>query len=105
MHDALLGRNVVERAFVLETHELLPSSDSLGGRVRLELAEPPGAVDQAVLRVRLHRGSDVGGERPRSRRPDGERLLRAPAQREAHEERRMGQLGVLVLARLLVLRE
>src|SRR5205814_110176 len=68
------------------------------------LREPPLAVAQAVLGVWPHRRRDVRGQRPRRRRPDHERLV-AVAQREADIERRVLELGVVLVARLLVLRE
>src|SRR6185369_1175177 len=50
-------------------------------------------------------GRDVRRERPRRRRPDDERLALALLQREADVERRVLQLAVELVPRLLVLRE
>src|SRR5204863_8914296 len=59
----------------------------------------------AVPGVGLDRGRDVRGQRPRRGRPDDEGLALARAQREADVERRVLELAVVLLARLLVLRE
>ena len=72
VHDPHLRRKVVERTLVLEADELLASNHTLGRRVRLQLEQPPGAVDQPVLRIRLDRGGDVGRQRPGRRRPESE---------------------------------
>jgi hypothetical protein len=45
------------------------------------------------------------GSGPRRRRPHHQRLALAPAEREAHEQGRVLQLDVVLLAGLLVLRE
>ena len=97
------GGQVVERPLVLEPDELLAARDVLvvltGDR------EPPEAVAEPVLRVRLHRRRDVRGQRPRRRRPDDQRFALARLQRKADEERGMLELLVVLLAGLLVLRE
>src|SRR5207302_1796562 len=78
--------------------------DRLGGLVGREALE--GAVaGQPVGGVWMDGGRDVRGERPRRRRPDGQRLALATLQREAHVERRVLELLVVLLAGLLVLRE
>src|SRR5581483_11790974 len=51
------------------------------------------------------RRRDVRRQRPGRRRPDHERLAFAVLEREPDEERRMLELGVVLLTRLLVLRE
>src|SRR6266540_2732752 len=70
-------------------------------------ALPRGEVVERapVLGVRLDRRRDVRRKRPWRRRPDDERLALPAVQREAHVQRRMLELGVVLLAGLLVLRE
>src|SRR5207253_6946511 len=67
--------------------------------------QPPAAVAERILRVRLDRRRDVRGQRPGRRRPDHQRLAVTALQREAHVQRRVLELDVVLLARLLVLRE
>src|SRR5204863_2245251 len=75
-------------------------------KVRVEIGGYPFTVCvEAVVSSRLHGRRDVCGQRPRRRRPDDERLALAPLQREAHVERRVLHLDVVLLAGLLVLRE
>ncbi len=106
MHDPLLCGEVVERPLVLETDELLPAHAGLEVLIRISgYGDPLAHVVAPVFRIRPHSGGDVRGQRPGSRRPDHERLARPPTQREADEERGMLELGVVLLARLLVLRE
>src|SRR5439155_8887106 len=69
------------------------------------LGQPPAAVAEAVVGVGLDRGRDVGRQRPRRRRPDDQRLALAALQWEAHVERRVLELLVVLLAGLFVLRE
>src|SRR5207248_3034164 len=71
VHDVLLRRQLVERAFVLEPDELRALDDAV--ELAVLLREPPTAVAQAVVGVRLDRGRDVRRQRPRRRRPDDER--------------------------------
>src|SRR5437868_5663649 len=53
----------------------------------------------------MHRGGDVGRQRPRCRRPDDDRLPVMVEQRKADEQRRVGLLLVDARLRELVLRE
>ena len=69
------------------------------------LAQPPAALAEPVLRVGLDRGSDVRRQRPGRRRPDDQRLVVAPLQREPDVERGMVELTVVLLAGLLVVGE
>src|SRR5207302_9154856 len=104
--DALLRGQVVERPAVLEPDELLAAHGANRGHVPRQLARAPLSLRaEHVLGVRLDRGRDVRGERPRRRRPDDERLFLPALQGEAHVERRVLELAVVLLARLLVLRE
>ncbi len=104
MHDARLRRQVVEGTGVLEADELgarRALDERLVGEARDR--DPAAVLGQPVLGVGLHRGCDVRRQRPRRRRPHDERLAVAAGEREAHEERRVLHLDVVLLARLLVL--
>jgi hypothetical protein len=96
-------RQVVERPRVLEPDEILAAGDMVV--LTLLLGQRPEPVAQPVLRVRLDRGRNVRRQRPRRRRPDHERLAVPILEREADEERRVLELGVVLLTGLLVLRE
>ena len=106
MLDAVLRRQLVEGAAVAPADELL-AAPALDERVVREDVDgdPVAVLAAAVLGVGLDRRGDVRRQRPRRRRPDDERLALALQQREAHEERRMLELDVVLLAGLLVLRE
>jgi hypothetical protein len=107
MNDALLRRQEVEGALVLEPDELV-SARRFDIRIRAELlldAIPEAFARQPVLGVRLHGGCHVRGQRPRGRRPHHERFVIAASERKAHEERWMPELDVVLLPGLLVLRE
>src|SRR4029450_8862823 len=67
--------------------------------------KPPVAVAQAVLRVGLHGRGDVRRQGPGRGRPDDERLARPVFQGEADVQRRVLELRVVLVPRLLVLRE
>ncbi len=104
--DTVLGGELVEGPLVLETDELFAAHALLEVLVGIPRdGDPLTDVVAPVLRVGLDRGRDVRRERPRRRRPDDQRLALAPAKREADEERRMLDLCVVLVARLLVFRE
>ncbi len=104
--DALLRWEIVERGTVVEADEVLAAQAldvvAVGEHVD---GDPVTVLAAPVLRVRLHRRSHVGRQRPWRRRPDHQRLALALDEREADEERRMLQLFVVLVAGLLVLRE
>ena len=106
MLDLSSGAEVVERASIAEADELLPWDDP---RERLlgitRDGDPLAVLAQAVLRVLLDRGRDVGRQRPRCGRPDHERLAGVVEKREAHEERGVAPILVDTALRQLVLRE
>ena len=106
MLDAVLRRQLVEGAAVAPADELL-AAPALDERVVGEDVDgdPVAVLAAAVVGVGLDRRGDVRRQRPRRRRPDDERLALALEQREAHEERRVLELDVVLLARLLVLRQ
>ena len=106
MDDALLGGKVVEWPCIYKANQAR-TGHALDERVVREHVDrdPVAVLAPAVLRVRLHGGCDVRRQRPRRRRPDDERLALTLAEREADEERRVLHLDVVLLARLLVLRE
>ena len=101
MGDTSLSRQVVERSFVLEADELLAPRDTVISFIGH--GQPPAAVAQPVLRVRLDGGGDVRGKCPGRRRPDDERLAFAVLKRKADVERRVVELPVVLLSGLLVL--
>src|SRR5262249_16376621 len=106
VHDALLRREVVERALVLEAYEIAAEHALLEVLVRKTLdGDPFTGVAAPVLGVRVHGGRDVRWQRPRRRRPDDRGLGAGIGEGEAQVERRMLDLLVVLLARLLVLRE
>src|SRR5436190_19278847 len=106
MVDLRPGRELVERAAITQAYELLTPDPLCEVRVRIERhGNPVASVTQAVLGVGLDGGRDVRGQRPRSRRPDDERLVLPFDQREAHVERRVELLAVDVRLRELVLRD
>jgi hypothetical protein len=99
-------RERVEGAVVVEPDELRAGDGLDEPLVREARGQHPLAVGAAPVRLlRVNRGGDVRGQRPRCRRPDDERLPGPLPQREPDEERRVG--AVLIDARLreLVLRE
>ena len=79
MPDPFLGGEVVERPVVLEPDQVLALEDVVV--VAPLLGQPPAAVAQPVLGVRLDGRGDVCGQRPRRRRPDDQRLAVAVGQR------------------------
>ncbi len=94
--DALLRRDVVERALVLEPDELAAERRADERRVRLARHRPPLAVlGQAVVGGRIHGRGDVRRKRPGRRRPDDERLVLAVLERKAHVQRGVLELPVL----------
>ncbi len=104
MLGALDRREVIEWTVVLEADELLAERALHCGGLRGASSRDPLAVLlQDVLRIRLDSGGDIGGERPRRRRPDDQRLTGPVAKREAYEHRRIrlvlidAALGQLVL--------
>ena len=103
MPDPFLGGQVVERPVVLEPDQVLALEDVVV--LAALLGQPPAAVAEPVLGVRLDGRGDVRGQRPRRRRPDDQRLAVAVGQREADEQRRVLELAVVLLPGLLVLRE
>ncbi len=106
VNDTGLRLELVERAGVLETDELVAADRAHEALIGVASHGDPAPVGgQPVLRVRLDGRSDVRGQRPRSRRPHDERLAVATDERQAHEERRVLHLDVVLLAGLLVLRE
>ena len=97
---------IVERSLVPPTDELVATQTLDERVVRVQLdGDPLAVLAAAVLLVGMHGDRDVGGERPRRRRPDDERLARPVEQREADEERRVGAVLVDAGLRQLVLRE
>ena len=98
-----LRGQILEGRVVLEPDEVLAGNDVVV--LAALLGQPPAAVAKPVLGVRLDRGRDVCRQRPRRRRPDDQRLALAVDEREAHVERRMLELAVVLLAGLLVLGE
>ena len=102
--DFLLRGQVVERPLVLEPDELLAPRDVVV-LVLLRRASAQSPSRSPYSASGLDGGRDVRGQRPGRRRPDDERLALAVLEREAHEERRVLELLVVLLAGLLVLRE
>ena len=108
--DAVLDlgawRQVVEGAPVAPPDELAPrhalDEDVLGEELH---RDPFAAFTTAVFLVGMHRGGDVGRQRPRCRRPDDERLAGALEQRQADEQRGVGPVLVDAGLRQLVLRQ
>ena len=102
----------LQRGSVVERPPVAPA-DELGPVLRLRrypfalpLLRPPLALRREdVFRIGAHSRGHVRGQRPRRRRPDDERLALALRQRKANVQRRMNELHVLVVARLLVLRQ
>ena len=108
--EALLGRQLVERRGVGEPDEVgsthlaeHPARD--GARlepVGRDVGNAGRGLHPHVVGIGAHRGGDVGRERPRRRRPHHQILAVAAVQRQAHVQRRVGQILVgvdqLVLA-------
>ena len=103
MRGPCLRGQVLEGRVVLEPDEVLAGYDVVV--LAALLGQPPAAVAKPVLGVRLDRGRDVRRQRPRRRRPDHQRLALAVDEREAHVERRVLELAVVLLTGLLVLGE
>src|SRR5829696_9552041 len=107
MLDAVLGREVVERSVVAPVAELLAPQtlDEIIVGIAID-GDPVAARAPAVLGGRRDGRGDVRRQRPGRRRPDDQRLtLALAAQRKAHVQGRVLELDVVLLARLLVLRE
>src|SRR5207302_896383 len=66
---------------------------------------PLAVRGEDVLGLRVDGRGHVGRQRPRRRRPDHERLAFASLERETHEQGRVLELRVVLVAGLLVLRE
>jgi hypothetical protein len=103
VRHAFLRGQILEGRVVLQADEILARDDVVV--LPALLGQPPAAVAQPVLGVGPDRRGDVGRQRPRRRRPDHERLALAVGEREAHVERRVLELAVVLLAGLLVLGE
>ena len=95
MLDLRGRRKLVEGTAVAQTDQLLPANALREVGLRIERHRNPFApIAQAVLRVRLDRGGDVRGQRPRRGRPHDERLTLPVEQRKAHVEGRVELLTV-----------
>ena len=97
---------LVERPAVPEPDEVRALDRPHERVVRIARDRDPLAVlAQPVVRIGLDGGRDVRGQRPRSRRPDDERLAGTLEEWEANEQRRVGALLVDAALRQLMLRD